>query len=224
MSLPRVLPAFVSLLSVALVSTPADAATPNAPTAADAPRESRRLTPAEYSRRGTNYLARPRPEDQLEAERLFRKALDGDPDLVEAHTGLARLSIYLYTLGIDETPERLETALEEARRAVDRAPDGASARAALALARATDDRLTPALDEARRAVALDASSADAQVALGIVLRLRRETEASLAACRRAAALAPDEPRVLVALADSLRESERFSEAIEMYGQAIDLDH
>jgi tetratricopeptide (TPR) repeat protein len=115
-------------------------------------------------------------------------------------------------------------ALREARSAVAAAPSDAESSAALALALATADRLTPALEEARRAVALDPGSASAQAALGIVLRLRKDPEASLAASRRAAESAPEDPRVLSVLADSLRESERYDEAMEMYGQSIDLDH
>lgn len=104
------------------------------------------------------------------------------------------------------------------------APGSAPARVSLALALTAADRLTPALAEARRAVDLDPQSADAQAALGIVLRLRKDHDAALAASRRAAEIAPDDPRILSVLADALREAGLFAEAVEMYGQAIDLDH
>ena len=175
-------------------------------------------------RRGLEFLERPRPEDQQEAERLLRKALAIDPDLSAAHAGLARIAIYLYTLGLEETPERIAAALAEARRAAALAPNDVSAHAVLALALAASGRLTPALEEARRATDLDPASADAQVALAIVLRQRRQIQESLAACHRAAESKPDSPRVLATLAETLREDERYDEALEMYGQAIDLDH
>jgi tetratricopeptide (TPR) repeat protein len=170
------------------------------------------------------YAERPRPEDQAEAERLLDKALRLDPGLADAHAARSRISVYLYTLGIEETPARLETAVEEARRAVALAPDDARARAALTTALAVSDHLTPALEEGRRAVALDASSAEAWLALGIVLRLRHQLAESLEACRRAAAIAPDSPRVLTGLGEALRETEHYAAAREMFGQAIDLDH
>lgn len=188
------------------------------------PREAMRLSARTYLSRGLEFLERPRPEDQAEAERLLRKALSLEPDLADAHAGLARISVYLYSLGLQETEERLETALREAQLSVDLAPGDAAARSALALALAVADRLTPAEEEARRAVALDADEAEAHVALGIVLRLRRQLDEAEAACRRAAAIAPDSPRVLVPLAHALREKEMFAAAMELYGQAIDLDH
>ena len=175
-------------------------------------------------RRGFDYLARPRPEDMDNAERLFRKALAGDAGLPGAHAGLSRVAVYRYTLGLDESPDVLETALNEARRAVELGPVDSRSRVALALALAAADRLTPALQEAYRAVELDPESTGPHLAVCGVLRLRRETAKALAACGRAAGLAPDAPAVLTALGDVLRQAERFGEAIEMYGQAIDLDH
>jgi len=187
-------------------------------------REAIRLDADAYVRRGFEYFARPRPEDQDEAERLFTKALDLEPDRPDALRGLARIDVYRYTLGIDTRRERLQEALEVARRAVDLAPRDAGAHAALALALAASDRLTPALEEARQAIAADADSAEAQVSACVVLRLRRDLEAALDACRRAAAAAPHDPRILTALGDALRESGRHDAAMEMYGQAVDLDH
>jgi len=177
-----------------------------------------------YAARGGEYAKRPRPEDQAEAERLFRKALSLDPDRADAHIGLARVSIYLYGLGLDESQERLQIALDEADRAVKLAANDARAVAAHALALAVADHLTPALAEARRATALDAGSAEAHVALGTVLRLRKDTEGALAACRRAGEIAPNDPRILTALGDALREAGQHDQAMEMFGQAIDLDH
>ena len=187
------------------------------------PREKQHLGAAAYLRRGFEFLERPHPLDQQEAERLLRKALAIDPSLAAGHVGLSRASTNLYMLGIDETRTRSGTARREAEKAVALAPGDAPAHAALAMALAADDQVTPALEEARRAVADDEGSVDAQIALGVVLRLRRELEPAIDASRRAATLAPDMPRALVALADALRESGRYADALEIYGQAIDLD-
>jgi tetratricopeptide (TPR) repeat protein len=147
-----------------------------------------------------------------------------DPDLAAAHLGLARVAIYLYNLGLDESADGLKTALSEARRAVALAPEEARSAATLALALVTADRLNPALEEADRAVALDPDSAEGHVARCIVLRLRKDTGGALGACRRAAEIAPNDPRILTALGEALREADQPSQAIEMFGQAIDLDH
>lgn len=202
----------------------APAAAPEGGGDAAPPRDLARIGAADYVRRGLEYAGRPRPEDQAEAERLLRKALHLDPKLAEARAGLARVSAYLYSLGLEETPARIAAALEEGRAAVEIDPGSAAARAAHAAALTAADLLTPALDEARRAVDLDPALADGHAILCGVLRLRRDLDGALAACRRAGALAPADARVLTALADVLREQERHGEAIEIYGQAIDLDH
>lgn len=188
------------------------------------PRDETRPRAESYVRRGFDYLLRPRPEDQAEAARLFKKALKMDPALAAARTGLARVSLYLYTLGLDESAGRLSSALDESARAVELSPGDPSAAAARSLALAAADRLTPALAEARRGVSLDEAFSEAQVALCIVLRLRKDPDGALAACRRAAAIAPDDPRVLSALGEALRDAEQFEKALEMFGQAIDFDH
>ena len=192
--------------------------------AAAEPRDATRLGADAYVRRGFEYLARPRPEDQAEADRLFRKALKAGPDRADAHVGLARVSLYLYTLGLDESPARLSSTLKESRLAVDLAPDDPAAAAALALSLAADDRLGPALEESRRAVSAGPASPEAHVALCMVLRLRKDEKGALDAYRRAAEIAPHDPRVLTALGEALREAGLYEQALEMFGQAIDLDH
>ena len=187
-------------------------------------REELSLDADAYVTRGFEYLARPRPEDQAEAGRLFRKALGIDSKLAAAHVGLARVAIYLFNLGVDQSEDRLKSALDEARRAVALAPEDARSAAALALALATADQLTPALKEADRAAAIDPGSAEAHVARCTVLRLRKDLDDALTACRRAAELAPNDPRILTALGETLREADHHAQAMEMFGQAIDLDH
>jgi tetratricopeptide (TPR) repeat protein len=65
---------------------------------------------------------------------------------------------------------------------------------------------------------------DGPLALCTVQRLRRSLDASLQACRRAADIAPDAPRVLMALAETLREQGGWDAAMTLYGQAADLAH
>ena len=170
------------------------------------------------------YLSRPRPEDQDEAQRLFHKALRIEPGMAAAHAGLARSSAYLYTLGIDPSPKRLEAAIENARRAVELAPGSAGAHAALATALIAADQLTPALEESRNATRIDPSDHTGHLATCTVLRLQQDFDAALEACRRAAAIAPHAAGVLTGLAAVLAELELYGGALELYGQAIDLDH
>ncbi len=57
-----------------------------------------------------------------------------------------------------------------------------------------------------------------------MLRLRGDLDGALAACRRAVTAAPRDPRLLTAFGDALRDKGLYEDAMEMYGQAVDLDH
>jgi tetratricopeptide (TPR) repeat protein len=188
------------------------------------PRELRQVDTASLLARGLSLVDRWGAADHEEARRLLRQALKKNPDLAEAHAGLARSDLYLYGAGIDERQERIDAALSESERAVALAPEDPAIRAVRALALAAADRTTPALAEAELSDALGSGRMDGPLALCIVQRLRRSLDASLAACRRAADLAPDAPRVLMALAETLRESGVYDGAMNLYGQAADLEH
>jgi tetratricopeptide (TPR) repeat protein len=194
------------------------------PAGAPPPRETQQPSAQTFLARGLLDVARPTPEDQAEGQRLLRKALGADAGLAAAHVGLARSAIYLHAAGIDERAEILQAALTEARAAVESAPDSAATHAVMALAFALSDRLTPARGEADRAIAVDPASFEGHLAQCVVLRLRRDLEAAVEACRRAAARAPDEPRVLMGLGEALREAGDAQGAMDMFGQATDLDH
>jgi tetratricopeptide (TPR) repeat protein len=210
-----------ALASPALPSLAISAADPEQQ---GAPREETQPSTGAYLARGLAMMDRPRPEDQAEGTRLLRKVLRADPASVPAHVGLARSSLYLFTLALDDSPARLEGAEKEARQATELAPDDPVTQATLALVLAASDRLTPALEAAHRAVELSGDNVDAQLALCIVERQRHDIEPAVQACRRAAALAPDRPRVLVAMAEVLRDTGEYHAAMELCGQAADLDH
>jgi tetratricopeptide (TPR) repeat protein len=144
--------------------------------------------------------------------------------MAAAHVGLARSAIYLYAVGIDERAEVLKAALTEARAAVGAAPGAAAPHAVLALALAASDQMTPAAEEAGRAVDAEPAAFEGHLATCVVARLRRNLDAAVEACQRAAARAPDEPRVLVALGEALREAGDTHGAMDMFGQATDLEH
>lgn len=144
--------------------------------------------------------------------------------MAAAHVGLARSAIYLYALGIDERAEVIEAGVKEARAAVASAPEAAAPHAVLALALAASDRMTPAAEEATRAVAAGPDGFEGPLAQCVVLRLERDLDAAVEACRRAAARAPDEPRVLVSLGEALREAGDYHAAMDMFGQATDLEY
>src|SRR5262245_45754893 len=107
-----------ALLGTAFLLMPGPAATSATAGPREDLRETRSPAAASYLRHALLALDRPRPEDQEEARRLFRKALAADPGLAAAHAGLSRSAVYVYSLGIDDSVARLEEGLEEAKLAV----------------------------------------------------------------------------------------------------------
>ena len=174
--------------------------------------------------RGLLLVDRGTAADHQEARRLFQNALRSKPELPLALAGLARSATFLYSVGIDDSPGRLEEALATSERATALAPEDPAIRSVRALVLAAADRLTPALAEAERAAALGPDQVDGHLALCIVRRLGKDLDGALPECRRAADIAPDAPRVLMALAETLRETGAYDSAMTLFGQAADLAH
>ena len=124
------------------------------------------------------------------AEPVLRQALEG-LDTSETRYDLA---LVLDRVG------RLDEAVAEYERALDRNPNHVGALNNLGVALARQGRLVPATRRLERAVAVDPDHADAQANLGALYLARGEREAAGRAFREALELAPGHP----AAADGLR--------------------
>jgi TolB-like protein len=122
---------------------------------------------------------------------LLERAIELDPDFVQAHTVLSAYHIWMYHLGRDPTPERLAQAKATAERAIDLDPAFYRAHHALGEYYYLGHRDYPrALAEFRAAAALN-PNADAPIRyIGAIQRRTGEWEEALANIQRAAELNP----------------------------------
>lgn len=77
----------------------------------------------EYYLKGKSYYQTNKPEDLQFAERMFEKALEIDPNLAHAHSGLSDLYVFQYMAYYDRSEEKLEKARKEAFRAIEISPE-----------------------------------------------------------------------------------------------------
>ncbi len=100
-------------------------------------------------------------EGLTEAERLFRKALQLDPQLARAYCGLATVQVYLIDLGLaPSVEEALSKQMEAAQKAVKLDPNDGETHLALGVAYAYHGKPHQAAAEFDRAEALAPSNAD----------------------------------------------------------------
>ncbi len=100
-------------------------------------------------------------ESLLEAEGLFRKAIELDPHLARAYYGLATVQMYLIDLGLaSSVDEALSKMMEASEKAVELDPDDGKTHLALGGAYAYHGKAEQALAEFARAETLSPSDAD----------------------------------------------------------------
>jgi serine/threonine protein kinase/Tfp pilus assembly protein PilF len=77
----------------------------------------------EYYLKGKNYYQTNKPDDLEIAEQMFLRALEIDPNLAYAHSGLSDVYAFQYMAYYDRTLEKIEKARAEALRAIEISPD-----------------------------------------------------------------------------------------------------
>ena len=77
----------------------------------------------EYYLKGKNYYQTNKPEDLEIAEQMFEKALQIDPGLAQAHSGLSDVYAFQYMAYYDRSKSKIEKALREAQKALETSPE-----------------------------------------------------------------------------------------------------
>jgi serine/threonine protein kinase/Flp pilus assembly protein TadD len=77
----------------------------------------------EYYLKGKNYYQTNKPDNLKIAERMFRKALEIDPDLAYAYSGLSDVYAFQYMAYYDRSQERIDKAREQAMKAIEISPN-----------------------------------------------------------------------------------------------------
>jgi adenylate cyclase len=143
--------------------------------------------------RGQEERRRTTREANVEARRLFVKAMDLDPQYARAYAGLSWAHLQSWQLLWSTDPESLERARELAERAIgldDTLVEGHSLLSQIYLWKKEHDR---AIAEAERAVALGPNNADSYESLAEVLGWAGRPEDSIRFIRQAMRLNPHYP-------------------------------
>lgn len=76
----------------------------------------------DYYLKGKNYYQTNKPEDLRFAEQMFQKALEIDPNLAHAYSGLSDVYAFEYMAYYDRSKEKIEKAKAEALKAIETSP------------------------------------------------------------------------------------------------------
>lgn len=153
------------------------------------------------------------PEDLLEAERLYVRAIDRDPSFALAHAQLANLHVLLYRFAVDPSETRAWLARATAERALRLDPTLPEAHLAMGYywyqVKGDLDQALLALERAREIVPRDAS---VLAAVGYVKRRRGRFAQALEHFEAAARQDPLNPDHHLALATTSRAFRRYEAA------------
>ena len=133
-------------------------------------------------------------ESLIEAEGLFRKALQLDPQLARAYVNLVDVQTYLIDLGFaPSVEEALSKMMEAGEKAVQLDPDDGATHFALGLAYNFHGKLEQALAEFDRAEALSPSDADLLLNIAWAISYFSEPARAVSLAERSLALNPHYP-------------------------------
>ncbi len=148
----------------------------------------------DYAMRGTWHLWRYGPPDVSEAKRLFRTAIDLDPNSSIALCGYAcALHAEFFNGWADDPKETLMQAFQFAQRAVAADENDAWAHAVLGMLNAMIGKYGAALDPCQRALELNPNLAFAEAALSLTYALAGDEEEATRHAEKAARLSPRDP-------------------------------
>ena len=133
-------------------------------------------------------------ESLIEAEGLFRKAIELDPQLARAYYGLATVQMYLIDLGLAPSlEETLSKMMAAAQKAVELDPDDGKTHLALGGAYAYQGKAEQAIAEFDRAETLSPSDADLLLVIAWTIPAFGESERAVSLAEKALKLNPHYP-------------------------------
>jgi len=143
---------------------------------------------------GLSHMYRFDRESNVEAQRLFRRAIEFDPQFAEAHARLAYCAVLemVYFDGLP-TPGSLDEALAIARRAASIDDRDAFAHLSVARVHLARREYDDALAECRASIELNPTLAQAYCAMGDALSYSGKIEDAIAQFEKALKLSPQDP-------------------------------
>jgi tetratricopeptide (TPR) repeat protein len=128
-----------------------------------------------------------------QAEKLFLKALEIDPQLARAHVGLAYIYEYRLEFGLGDPAENLAKQIDAARNAVRLDPNDGETQLIMGHAFTYQGMKEQALDQFAKAEALAPSNADVLILIAWYLPPLGQTDRAVALADRALQLNPNYP-------------------------------
>jgi adenylate cyclase len=178
----------------------------------------------ESYQRGLWHLYHFTTEDNAEAQRLFRRAIEASNTFAPAHAGLTHALYYAYMHGYAEDRQvTLDEAYASGRAAVTADERDADTHFALGRILYLRQELASSLKEFETAVAQNPNFAHAHLGLGTALLFDGQWERCMEASDQAARLSPHDPvmwTILVVKAMGLIGLERYPEAEEVANEAV----
>jgi len=177
----------------------------------------------DYCQRGFWHVHKGTRTDGITAHGLFKQALALDPDLADAHLGLARALIVQWDYGsVEDFAPFVRQAREAALQAVALDSENPQAQYVLAQTSLWAGDARTAIAHASRAVELNGNFAPGHFYLGIALSLDGRHDEALEAIETGWRLSPRDPRASTWLANKARvlyHLRRYEEAIEAASSA-----
>jgi adenylate cyclase len=172
----------------------------------------------DYCQRGFWHVHKGTRADGITAHGLFKQALALDPNLADAHLGLARALIVQWDYGsVEDFAPSVRQARESALQAVALDSENPQAQYVLAQTSLWGGDARAAIAHASRAIELNENFALGHFYLGIALSLDGRHEEALEAIETGWRLSPRDPRASTWLANKARvfyHLRRYEEAIE----------
>ncbi len=143
----------------------------------------------------------------------YRKAIELNPDLAEAHCGLG------FAL---QSQGNLDAAIECHRKALAIKPDFAGAHSNLGLALQSQGNLDAAIESYRRAIQIQPNFADAHFNLALALKQQGNPDEAINSYRLVLSLQPNDAEAYYNMGNALMDQGRMDKAIESYRRALSL--
>jgi adenylate cyclase len=172
--------------------------------------------------RGMEYYRRTTTEANAEAQRMFRRALDLDPQYARAYVALGWAHLQGWTLQWSQDPQTLQRAFELAQQAIARDDSLALAHRLLSQVYLWKKQHERAIAEAGRAVTLGPNDADGYETLAEVLAWSGRAEEAIGFIKKAMRLNPQYPFFyLWTLGHAYYLTGRTQEAIDTLGKVLE---
>jgi adenylate cyclase len=173
--------------------------------------------------RGRDLLGRHTRSDNLEARRLFERAIEIDLTYAPAYVGLGRVNRFAAVSGWTQEPiETLKRAASLARKAIELDDLNAGAHALLGQVLVQFGEYDGALDALKRAIDINASDPEVYRGLAAVLLWRGDTQGAIAAGEVLGRFQPNlSPPDVFHLAMAYVLADRGADAIRILRQSLD---